>query len=138
MRRVVVALAAVLGGVALAEDPKKETLPAGATARLGDVGLRHASEVMAVAFSPDGKKLFSWGVEGVMKIWDVEAGRELSKIALRSAQFEQHILFTPDGEALLVNDEEAVRFSITKGAETKRFLIRRGFGGASSTPDGSR
>ncbi len=43
---------------------------------LGPVG----SGINAVEFSPDGKTLFSAGVDGVLRVWDVSSGQEIARL----------------------------------------------------------
>jgi RNA polymerase sigma factor (sigma-70 family) len=104
VRRIAVAVTIVAGviGVALAQlpanpadpppakapaaaEPAKaadgDPLPAGALTRFGSVRFRPGNSVHALAFSPDGKRLASWG--GVMyrhdqlTLWDASTGKEL-------------------------------------------------------------
>ena len=46
----------------------------------------HADEVRMVTFSEDGKRLASVSVAGEFKLWDVEAGKELSTLLLAEAK----------------------------------------------------
>ncbi len=43
---------------------------------LGPVG----SGINAVEFSPDGKTLYSAGVDGVLRVWDVSSGQEIARL----------------------------------------------------------
>jgi len=41
----------------------------------------HTMPVDLVAFSPDGKRVFSWSQDdGTVKIWDIETGAEVSSV----------------------------------------------------------
>src|SRR5208337_95346 len=54
----------------------------------------HLTNVLSVAFSPDGRTLASSGTEG-FKLWVVATGREL-----RSLTGQRPVAFSPDGETL--------------------------------------
>src|SRR5262249_45072942 len=43
----------------------------------------HTKEVVAIAFSPDGKRLISLGADGVLKSWDFSTGREIQSLKLK-------------------------------------------------------
>ncbi len=58
-------------------DALGDPLPAGAVARLGTTRLRHESGVEAVAYSADGKRLFSAGRDGELRVWDAATGKAL-------------------------------------------------------------
>jgi WD40 repeat protein/serine/threonine protein kinase len=61
----------------------------------------HEGAIGRLAFSPDGRVLFSTGVGGKGKLWEVETGREQAVFP-----FPQHapvaLLFAPDGHTLAV------------------------------------
>jgi WD40 repeat protein len=50
------------------------TLPKGAIAQLGDTRLRHGATPTCVLFSDDGKRVFSGGLDGTLRVWDVQTG----------------------------------------------------------------
>ncbi len=55
----------------------------------------HSGEVTSVAFSPDGKQLFSGGSDGTRKLWDVATGNLL--VTLLSSREGEWLAITPEG-----------------------------------------
>ncbi|MEW6615671.1 MAG: caspase family protein [Thermodesulfobacteriota bacterium] len=79
------------------------------------------------AFSPDGKFILSGGPDGVVRLWDVETGKEIK-------QFRGHkrglmggvsaVAFTPDGSYALTSgwhDDNVMLLDIKTGDEVRRF-----------------
>src|SRR5262249_24660707 len=97
-------------GTPLAADEKKpatdrygDALPAGAIARLGTVRFRHASQVVSVGYSPNGKLLVTAGFDQAVRLWDTATGKEKFRFPLegRPQKFgEQVLAFAPDGKAV--------------------------------------
>src|SRR5262249_11989689 len=56
---------------------------------------------LSVAFSPDGRRLATGGEENTVKIWDVQAGRELYPLRGHSGEIYA-VAFSPDGDGRLV------------------------------------
>jgi WD40 repeat protein len=79
-------------------DGDGEPLPQGAVLRLGSVRLRHG-HLYAVAFTPDGKLLFSTGNDSVIRGWDPATGRQVREA--RGLESGVHALaVSPDGKLL--------------------------------------
>src|SRR5437867_3892924 len=63
-----------------AADTLGDPLPAGAVARLGTTRLRHASHVINLAYSPDGKVLATAGDDDLARLWDANTGKEIRRL----------------------------------------------------------
>jgi WD40 repeat protein/serine/threonine protein kinase len=109
--------------------------------RLGNVSvLRHASPGQCVAFSPDGERLASGNLEGVVKVWDLRNGREIASWRAHGDQV-YGLAFRPDGRALAsASLDETVK--VWETATWKQRLTFHGHpGGVCSvafSPDGSQ
>lgn len=56
--------------------------------------------VRAVAYSPSGKLLASGDEQGVISLWEVEAGKEIKQVDLQSLVESLSLAFSPDGKWL--------------------------------------
>jgi WD40 repeat protein len=82
-------------------DRYGDPLPPGAVARLGTTRLREGDCVCSLAFSPDGKRLASGSdQEGLIRIWDADTGKELSRLRADSTQVN-YLAFSRDGRRLV-------------------------------------
>jgi WD40 repeat protein/serine/threonine protein kinase len=63
---------------------------------------RPGSVVMAVAFSPDGKRLLSVGLDNCTRHWDVETGREV-RVDRDKVSHAGTVAFSPDGRHYVTN-----------------------------------
>ncbi|QJW97502.1 hypothetical protein FTUN_5076 [Frigoriglobus tundricola] len=86
-------------------DAHGDPLPAGAIARLGSVRFRPGASVAALAFSPDGKQLASWGEavyrHGQLSLWDTASGREVRSVRTSWNRFVA-LAWTPGGRGFVV------------------------------------
>ncbi len=65
----------------------------------GNMRLRHANEIRAVAFSPDGSKLATAGRDHTVKIWDLANGHETLTYAGHDDDV-RFVVFSPDGKSI--------------------------------------
>ena len=76
----------------------------GASIRLWDLEtgqeVRRLSGGKGVCFSPDGKRLLSWGYDDALRLWDVESGKELKRIPTPKPQGSCAAL-SPDGKRIV-------------------------------------
>jgi WD40 repeat protein/transcriptional regulator with XRE-family HTH domain len=95
-----------------------------------------------VAYSPDGKRLASIGIEGMVKIWDVASGQALLELPADPVEFGLGIAFSPDGKRvavpwisqLVVWDAESGQRDITFPGDLTGGTVNR----ASFSPDSQR
>jgi RNA polymerase sigma factor (sigma-70 family) len=77
-------------------------LPAGAAARLGTLQLRHGDTIHFLAFTPDGRGLFTAGKDQTIRLWDLAAGTEVRRFE-RPEQADKGMMMaqTPRGRFFL-------------------------------------
>ncbi len=99
-------------------DGLGDPLPLHAVARLGSSRLRHGGSISGLVFSPDGRRLASWGgtyqVADGLAIWEVESGKELHRVLLPGRWLDTWA-WQPDGHLLATLQD--------LGPERRRSLI---------------
>jgi WD40 repeat protein len=62
----------------------------------------HTSGVLRAAYSPDGSRVVTAGYEGVVKVWDVQTGKQLLSFAgIAKNQAITSIAYSPDGKTII-------------------------------------
>ncbi len=82
----------------------------------------HGNNVMCVAFSPDGGKVISGGMDKSAIVWDVTGGKQLFAISGHT-DYILSAAFSPDGKFILTGsqDHTARLWDAATGAEVHRF-----------------
>jgi RNA polymerase sigma factor (sigma-70 family) len=75
----------------LTRGPEKESLPAGATARMGTTAFRHGDRILSVAYTPDGKKLVTSSMDQTVRLWDAATGRVLRRFDRSPTEAEKDL-----------------------------------------------
>jgi WD40 repeat protein len=85
-----------------ARDLYGDPLPAGAVLRLGTTRLRHANNVLSVAFSPNGQTLATVAAfDPRIQLWDVRTGRLTRTLLGSLADPPRVAVFSPNGARLV-------------------------------------
>jgi WD40 repeat protein/tetratricopeptide (TPR) repeat protein len=101
----------------------------------------HPGEIHDLAFSPDGRRLASAGLEGAARIWDATTGEELFTIRSRGGPMTS-VAFHPDGRRLLVVNENPSTIRLWDTTTDQELRTFRGLVGNPTgvrfSPDGRR
>jgi WD40 repeat protein len=97
----------------------------------------HTRGVSALAFSPDGKKLYSGGIDGKLNVWDLESGYQTASLREHSREIGT-ISTNPDGSKLLTSDYNynALVWNAAAGSVEARFDRKARWTHALYSPDG--
>ena len=91
--------------------------------RLREFG-SHDAEILAGAFSPDGRRILSGDSEGVIKVWDLASGDEVATLEGHTREVYT-ITYSPDGSRIASSGNDAT--IIVWDAETlEQVLLLRG------------
>ena len=97
-----------------------DPLPEYAVARLGCMRLRHLTEIEHLAFSPDGKRLVSWGGRAA-RLWDVATSKLVREIpTLDTWPDFQFAVYSPDGKWLAGRTQSGVVLYDTNSGKQER------------------
>ena len=98
----------------------------------------HSGDVLAVAFTPDGKTLVTAGSDGLAKIWDVAAGKVRADLAGHEGKV-LCVAVSPDGKTVATGGED-VTIRLWATADGARLGTLSGHSGAVTAlafaPDG--
>ncbi len=84
---------------------------------LGEHQGRQGGDVSGIAFSPDGKRVYSGGYGQTVRIWDTTTMRQVGRL---SAGYATAVVFSPDGKTLAVsNISGSIYLFDMTGAEPK-------------------
>jgi WD40 repeat protein len=88
------------------------------------VTLLKALHILNSQFSPDGQRLATGNIDGLVQIWDVVTGAELNHFQASSKRVED-IAFSPNGQSLATasDDGTARVWNLATGKEQQRFVI---------------
>jgi WD40 repeat protein len=79
----------------------------------------HGEHVSGLAYSPDGTRLASSSPDETVRVWDPEAGREVSRFACKAAL---GVAFGPDGQTVAATSSNQVKlWDVATGREVRTF-----------------
>src|SRR5262245_54680932 len=89
-------------------DRHGDTLPEGAVLRLGTIRFRHGDGILAVAVSPDGRRMASVSRDRTACLWDAATGRQLHVLGKGPCDFHG-VAFSPDGNLVATGTGDPAR-----------------------------
>ena len=104
-----------------------DPLPVGAVARLGSIRLRHAG-MSDFIFTSGGKTILSAGSDRVLRLWDLDTGRQQRAVKLQGA-FGPGVCVTisPNGQIIAAVDKGKIVFwEVDSGKEIKAIPAPKG------------
>ncbi|MET0626524.1 MAG: AAA-like domain-containing protein, partial [Pyrinomonadaceae bacterium] len=100
----------------------------------------HTNTVEAVAFSPDGKRIVTGGIDDAAKVWDAVTGQELFTLKGHKETVAD-VAYSPDGKQIVTGSHDGTA-RVWDAATGQQMLVLRGHEGIVSgvaySPDGKR
>jgi WD40 repeat protein len=93
----------------------------------------HEDGINGVAFSRSGTRIVTLSDDDTVRYWDVATGAQLAMLPCTAAH---SVVFSRDGKRILVDGKDWSCFLDT--VTWKTFLIQRGYGNGTLSPDGTR
>ena len=100
----------------------------------------HHGSVTSVAFSPDGQRLATTGMDATVKIWDLDSGRDIQQLHGHKGEINS-IAFSPDGKQIASGGRDRVArlYDIQTGQVVRTFEGHTAsIYGIAIGPDGTR
>jgi WD40 repeat protein/serine/threonine protein kinase len=122
------------------DEPYRETWEQRHLANLARRRVRelpgHTKDVRSVAISPDGARMVSVSDDNTVRVWDVDAGRELH--CLKNHYDLEAVAFSRDGTRFATGGAEFVIWDATTVKKLHTIKLKAGVFGVAFSPDGRR
>jgi len=113
----------------------KGAAPESPIARLGDTRLRHAARPLCVTFSPDSKRVYSGGEDGMLRVWDVATGESVNMLHSPDGTLRQ-VRFMPGKRLAVQFADSRVHFLDPETLKEKAVFAAEFGGDFASSADG--
>jgi WD40 repeat protein len=105
----------------------------------------HTNAVVKTLFAPDGRRVFTSGFDGTVRIWEVATGKERHRLTAGNGNSLNQLAVSPDGKVLAASTAEgdnpgrhAVRlWDVERGKELRNLPLDGGAWALAFSPDGA-